>query len=360
MFTTANNERKRVAFLLADQFDDFAFNVPYTALNRDDVEVVIVGNRMNDTYLGERGQVKVTPDATAAEVRSSDFDALLIPGGSAPNHLRMSESMIRLVRSAFTDQTIVAAIGRGPQVLIEAEQLKGRQATGHPSIRKDIQNAGAVYIDQAVVEEHNVLTARRVGDLPLFATMLCDALHLSEGQSERSQQPQDAWWKVGQNWGGSTREEIVTALSSALAGEQYMLHSFQYYAEGINDAQAKRILEDIIKIKRGHIGLLEGRLAVFGEKAVWQQLTGAALASLQTWLQASDDITILRRSLGDLQTGIVDARGLSEQLTDPVTSGLLSDISTNLSRCEERLGALYRVYMGDTIKPPLPTTGGLR
>ena len=98
----------------------------------------------------------------------------------------------------------------------------------------------------------------------------------------------------------------------------------------------------MIRIKEGHIGLLESRLKVLGVEPGWQTVSGAALASIRTWLTSNSDLRILRQALSDIQTGIADARRLSSQLTDPVTANILMLIVKNLGRCEERLGAMYR------------------
>ena len=334
--------RKRVGFLVSDNFEDLAVKVPYNALNQADVDVVMVSDRTNVECTGLRGQMTLQPDVTATEVRVDDFDAVVIPGGQSPTRLRRNQDAVRFVRKALMDGKVVAAMGTGTQMLIETEQLVGRQATGHPSIRKDVRNAGGIYIDQPIVAEGNLLTARRLGDMPIFTVMLCDYLHLSEDSPKTLSKPRNMWWKIAEDWGGTPREMIVSALNMALLGEQYTLNCFQLYAGRVNDEHIQQILEDMVRIKEGHIGLLESRLKVLGVEPGWQTVSGAALASIRTWLTSNSDLQILRQALSDIQTGIADARRLSSQLTDPVTANLLVVIAKNLVRCEERLGALYR------------------
>ncbi|MFE4105555.1 DJ-1/PfpI/YhbO family deglycase/protease [Almyronema epifaneia] len=349
---------KRVAILIENQFEDAEFQVPYTALKQAGVETVVLGSRMNDEYTGKRGQVTLRPNATATEVRSEDFDAILIPGGGAPDQIRLNPNAVRLVMNAIAQDKIVAAVCHGPQVLIEADQLQGKQATGYRSIRKDMQNAGATYIDEPVVVDGNLITARQPGDLPLFTTMLLSALRLDlsgEALPELGGQ-NDSWWQLAEKWGGSSRQDIVNALNAATVGERYTLSAFEKYLEKVSDTELRVILQAVMTTKRQHLALLEQRLSAFDEKVTWQAVGSEAFATLQNWLQASDNMAITRRALGDIQTGVVDALHLAAQLTDPTTVEIFSQIEDNLSRHEQRFADFYRARAGAQVQPPSPTT----
>lgn len=133
--TTQTQRTKRVAILVENEFEDIAFKVPNTALKQAGAIITVLGARMNDDYKGHHGTVTVTPDATTTEVHAEDFDAFVILGGS----IRVNPNVIRLVREAIALKKWVVAIGIGPQVLIEADQLSGKQITGFRAIRKDIE-----------------------------------------------------------------------------------------------------------------------------------------------------------------------------------------------------------------------------
>ena len=105
-----------------------------------------------------------------------DFDALVVPGGHAPDKMRMRHAMVDLVRDAMNAQKPVAAICHGPQVLISADVLRGRTVTCWPSIAVDVKNAGGLYVDKPVVEDGNLITSRKPDDVPMFNAAIIKAL----------------------------------------------------------------------------------------------------------------------------------------------------------------------------------------
>ena len=351
--------KKRIAILLENGFEDSEFKIPYNALQKAGATTVILGTRMNEEYKGKRGELSIAPEATAAEVRSEDFDAILIPGGLAPDKIRTNPNAVRLVIDAMAQGKVIAAICHGPQVLIEADQLRLRQATGFRAIRKDIQNAGATYINEPVVVNGNLITSRQPSDLPMFAAAIINSLGLSiEGTTLPSASDLSyEWWKLGEAWGGSTRGEIVNALNVAVMGERYSAAALKEYEKRATDIELKVVLRETMTTKQRHIALLESRLKDFGEEVSWQAMGSEALATLQSWLQSNtSEPDIMRRALGDLQTGIVDSSGLYLQITDPATAEILQEIEANLSLHEQRFGDLYRARLGAKVEAPMPTT----
>jgi protease I len=356
---TNGMNRVRVAILIENSFEDSEFQVPYTALKQANAEVTVIGSRMNDEYHGKHGKVSIRPDATATEVRAEDFEAIVIPGGGAPDLMRTNPNVVQLVAEAIAQDKVIAAVCHGPQVLIEADQLRGKQATGYRAIRKDMENAGATYVDEPVVVDGNLITARQPSDLPMFTTTLLGRLGLAiEGMLLPDPTDQRAeWWQFAERWGGSSRQDILNALNTAIVGERYTLASFKHYADRVTDPELKLVLDEIIATKERHTVLLEERLNLFSEQITWQAAGSEAYATLQSWLiQTIDDTAILRRALGDIQTGLVDANHLSSQITDPITTELFTQIAQNLHRCEIRLVELYRARRGEQVEPPLPTT----
>jgi protease I len=157
----------RVAILVEDLFEDTELTAPHAALTAAGAEVVLVGPLAGKAYTGKHG-ASVVADVAAGSAHARDFDAVVIPGGFAPDRMRMRHAMVDLVRDAMADAKPVAAICHGPQVLINANVLRGRTLTCWPSIAVDVKNAGGRYIDKPVVEDGHLITSRKVDDLEVF------------------------------------------------------------------------------------------------------------------------------------------------------------------------------------------------
>jgi len=162
---------KRVAVLIEDLFEDSELIVPRDVLVRAGAQVVVVGPLAGRAYAGKHGQ-HVTADRAAAGTQASEFDAVVIPGGFAPDKMRLRHPMVDLVRDAMAAGKPVAAICHGPQVLINANVLRGRTLTCWPSIAVDVKNAGGRYVDKPVVEDGNLITSRKTADLTQFTDAL--------------------------------------------------------------------------------------------------------------------------------------------------------------------------------------------
>jgi protease I len=167
---------KRVAVLVEDAFEDVELTGPVEGLRAAGVQVTLVGPFAGREYRGKKGEAIVTSDIAAGSARVSDFDAVVIPGGYAPDKMRMRHAMVDLVRDAVTAGKPVAAICHGPQMLISADVLRGRTLTCWPSIAVDVKNAGGLYVDRPVVEDGNLITSRKPDDVPAFTQAILDAL----------------------------------------------------------------------------------------------------------------------------------------------------------------------------------------
>jgi protease I len=161
-----------VAFLVDEMFEDAEFRVPYEHVKNAGHEAVIVGLAAGKELVGKKGEEKIVVERAAGDVKADDFDAVVIPGGYSPDHLRTSIEAVRLVRDAFNQGNPVAAICHAGWMLIEADIADGRTLTSWPSVKTDLLNAGARWVDREVVEDGNLITSRNPGDLPAF----CDAL----------------------------------------------------------------------------------------------------------------------------------------------------------------------------------------
>ncbi len=167
---------RRVALLVEDDFEDRELTEPLDALRAAGVEVVVIGPALGQPFRGKRGQAVVSADMAAGAARMKDFDALVIPGGYAPDKMRMRHAMVDLARDAMEAGKPVAAICHGPQLLISANALRGRTLTCWPSIAVDVKNAGGLYVDRPVVEDGNLITSRKPDDLPQFNHAILKAL----------------------------------------------------------------------------------------------------------------------------------------------------------------------------------------
>jgi protease I len=167
---------KRVAILIEDEFEDIELTGPADALRTAGAVVTIVGPTKGASYRGKRGEAVVTSDLAAGAARMKDFDALVIPGGHAPDRMRMRHAMVDLTQEAVAAGKPIAAICHGPQLLISANGLRGRVLTCWPSIAIDVKNAGGLYVDKPVVEDGNLITSRKPDDVPVFCEAIMRAL----------------------------------------------------------------------------------------------------------------------------------------------------------------------------------------
>lgn len=167
---------KRIAILVEEGFEDSELIEPLRAMKDANARVVIVGSGSKDSYNGKRGSVTVKADTTADKVEAKSFDAIIVPGGYAPDKMRLYQPMIDLVKEAYDSGKVVGAICHGPQLLISADVLRGRQVTSWPSVAVDLRNAGATWVNQPVVQDGNLITARKPADIPKFNKAIIEAL----------------------------------------------------------------------------------------------------------------------------------------------------------------------------------------
>jgi len=167
---------KRIAILAEEGFEDSELIEPMRAMKDANARVVIVGSGSKDSYTGKRGSATVKVDTTADKVNARDFDAVIVPGGYAPDKMRLYQPMIDLVKEAYDSGKVVGAICHGPQLLISADILRGRQVTSWPSVAVDLRNAGAKWVNEPVVKDGNLITSRKPADIPKFNKALIEAL----------------------------------------------------------------------------------------------------------------------------------------------------------------------------------------
>ncbi|MGL4422143.1 MAG: type 1 glutamine amidotransferase domain-containing protein [Gemmataceae bacterium] len=166
---------KTIAVLVEQKYEELELWYPVFRFREAGWPVQIVGPTAGVTYPSKLGY-PATADVAAADVRAADCAALIIPGGFCPDYLRRHDSVLKLVRDADALKLPLAAICHGPWVLCSTDALRGRQATGFRSIRDDMVNAGATFVDAEVVVDGHVITSRTPNDLPAFVKAILTAV----------------------------------------------------------------------------------------------------------------------------------------------------------------------------------------
>ena len=166
---------KRIAILAENMYQEMELWVPYFRLKEEGAEVKVVGAGGATSYASKHGS-PVAVDVQADQVRAVEFDAVIVPGGYAPDVMRRHPAMVGLVREAAQQGKVVAAICHAGWMLVSAGILKGRKATSFFSIKDDLVAAGANWVDAEVVVDGNLITSRNPNDLPAFCRAIVAAL----------------------------------------------------------------------------------------------------------------------------------------------------------------------------------------
>jgi protease I len=168
-------EGKRVAVLAENNYQDLELWYPLLRMREERAEVKVIGTGSANVYTSKHGY-EVGVDASADEVSAADFDAIIIPGGYAPDLMRRYPAMVNLIREAFQKGKIVAAICHAGWLPASAGIIKGRKMTSFFSVKDDMINAGADWVDEEVVRDGNLITSRMPSDLPAFCREIIKAL----------------------------------------------------------------------------------------------------------------------------------------------------------------------------------------
>jgi len=164
----------KIAILVENDYQDQEVWYPFYRLREAGFETIPVGPRLVQ-YSSKHGY-PIKAEAAASEVSAAELDGIVIPGGWAPDRLRMDPGVLKLVKDVFEEGKLVAAICHGGWVLASAGVAMGRKLTAYQAIRDDMVNAGAVFLDQEVVRDGNLVTSRKPDDLPAFCREILSAL----------------------------------------------------------------------------------------------------------------------------------------------------------------------------------------
>jgi protease I len=166
---------KRVAILAENMYQEMELWVPFYRFKEEGAEVKVIGAGGAKSYTSKLGY-PVTVDVQADQVKAVEFDAVVVPGGYAPDMMRRHPAMVALVRDAAQQGKVVAAICHAGWMLVSAGVLKGRKATSFFSIKDDLIAAGANWVDEEVVVDGNLITSRKPDDLPAFCRTIVQAI----------------------------------------------------------------------------------------------------------------------------------------------------------------------------------------
>ena len=171
----------KVAILATNGFEQVELTKPRKALDEAGAQTHVIAPQSGSITGWDRTDWgdDVEVDSTVNEASPDDYDALLLPGGVLnPDKLRMNDAAVNFVRSFFENGKPVAAICHGPQTMINAEVVGGRRMTSYAAIRKDLENAGAEWVDQAVVVDNGLITSRNPDDIPAFSEAIVNEFSL--------------------------------------------------------------------------------------------------------------------------------------------------------------------------------------
>jgi len=170
---------KKVAFLATDGFEDSELTSPWEAVTEHGASASLVSTEAG-TITGKKGH-EATVDLTTAQASAADFDGLVLPGGVVnSDSIRLDEKAVALARDFFAQHKPVGVICHGAWILADAEVLEGRTITSFPSLRTDLRNAGATWVDEEVVVDAGLVSSRTPKDLPAFHAKFVE--ELAEGE----------------------------------------------------------------------------------------------------------------------------------------------------------------------------------
>jgi protease I len=177
---------KKIALFVAEMYEDLEYWYPYLRMQEEGAEVTSIGPEAG-IYHGKNG-LSAEAALPAPAARPEEYQALIIPGGYSPDYMRRSREMVDFVRQMHESGKVVAAICHGPWLLVSADIIRGKRVTSFFSLKDDVVNAGGIWIDEEAVQDGNIITSRKVSDLPAFCRMIIDTLGAgTAGQPEESE-----------------------------------------------------------------------------------------------------------------------------------------------------------------------------
>jgi protease I len=167
---------KTIGILVGPGYEELEFWVPYMRMQEEGAEVWVIGTKAGEIYTGKSGGLTVESHTAAKEITADQLDALLVPGGWAPDKLRRDRNILQLVQNMNAQDKIMGFICHAGWVAASAGICKGRRVTGSTGIKDDLENAGAIWVDEPALREGNLVWGRVVADIPDYCRELIAAL----------------------------------------------------------------------------------------------------------------------------------------------------------------------------------------
>lgn len=175
---------EKVLLLVENGFEDRELVYPYYRFQEAGYKVLVVGPKAKETYNGEYG-LTIRSDLASDDVNIDDYVAVVVPGGRAPDRMRLNKGLVQVIKNAARKGKVIAAICHGAQLLIEADVVKGKRMTCYMSVATDLKNAGGIYEDKSVVVDGIFVTSRFPADLPDFCRETLKALEQAGSRVRR-------------------------------------------------------------------------------------------------------------------------------------------------------------------------------
>ena len=167
---------KTIGILVGPGYEELEFWVPYMRMQEEGAEVRVIGIKAGEIYTGKSGGLTVESHTAAKEITADQLDALLVPGGWAPDKLRRDRNILQLVQNMNAQDKIMGFICHAGWVAASAGICKGKRVTGSTGIKDDLENAGAIWVDEPALREGNLVWGRVVADIPDYCRELIAAL----------------------------------------------------------------------------------------------------------------------------------------------------------------------------------------
>jgi protease I len=167
---------KTIGMLVGSGYEDLEFWVPYMRMQEAGAEVKVIGAKASEIYTSKSGGLTVKSRIAAKEITADQLDALLVPGGWAPDKLRRDRNILQLVQNMNAQDKILGFICHAGWVAASADICRGKRVTGSTGIKDDMENAGAIWVDEPAFREGNLVWGRVVADIPDYCRELIEAL----------------------------------------------------------------------------------------------------------------------------------------------------------------------------------------
>ena len=182
----------KIAILVEKIYEDLELQYPRLRLKEAGHTVDVIGPKAGETYIGKHGYPQKA-EKSAADVKAADYNLIVIPGGSSPDHMRRDGGMVKLVRDAAARKIPMAAICHGPWMLCSTDVLRGRRCTSYMSIVHDVVNAGGKWVDEECVVDGPIITARTPDDLPSFSNAILQLVSTGKAQGVKGNPVAPSW-----------------------------------------------------------------------------------------------------------------------------------------------------------------------